>query len=280
MNIQHTFSSLNSNQKNLYIVSTPIGNLDDITLRAIKTLNEVSLIFCEDTRVTIKLLNHLHIQKPLISFYEHNTSFRLQTINQCFEQHHNIALVTDAGTPLISDPGLPLVQYCLNNSINVIWVPGPSAFLGGLCYSGFDTSKFVFMGFVPRSLVGLKKVVDELANFVGCIIFYESPLRIKITLQRMHELFGNVKVSIARELTKLYETIYYSSLSEAIDFTFDTRGEYVIVIEKASILTPKKDPIVYYYELVASGVDSKNALLQTAKIFNIAKNVLYKQIKC
>lgn len=216
----------------LYVVSTPIGNLDDITLRAINILRGVDLIAAEDTRTTKVLLNHLAIAKPLVSYYAHNEARRVPELLERLKHGASVAVVTDAGTPGISDPAFLLVRAAVNADIPIVPVPGASALLAALVVSGLPCDRFVFEGFLPVKK-GRKTKFEMLKHESRTMIFYESPFRIERTLREMYEHWGDRRVAVARELTKRFEEIQRGMLSEVLERlrTSTPRGEYVIVIE-------------------------------------------------
>ncbi|PIS21593.1 16S rRNA (cytidine(1402)-2'-O)-methyltransferase [candidate division WWE3 bacterium CG_4_10_14_0_2_um_filter_42_7] len=189
---------------NLYLIATPIGNLGDITLRALETLKKVDLVLCEDTRKTGFLLNHYQISKPLLSYFEHNELKRIPEVLTMLEKGKEIALVSDAGTPLISDPGFKLVRETLQAGANVIPIPGPSSVLAALISSGFPTDKFLFLGYLPRTSGKKEKVIREVPKETS-VIFFESPFRIINSLEMIYKVYGDIEIFIGRELTKVYE---------------------------------------------------------------------------
>jgi 16S rRNA (cytidine1402-2'-O)-methyltransferase len=213
----------------LYIVATPIGNLSDITLRAIETLKTVDMIACEDTRHTLGLLNHLSIKKPLTSYHKFSKLTKVDSIIEDLLNGKSIALVSDAGTPAISDPGQPLVSRAIDAGIEVITIPGPSAVIAGLSISGLDTSEFVFIGFLPHKQ-GRQTKLKEIAEEKRTIVLYESPYRIKKLLLELETACGDREIVIARELTKMYETIYRGKISEIKDVVKE-KGEFVVIIK-------------------------------------------------
>ena len=197
----------------LYIVSTPIGNLEDITLRAIRILNEVDLIACEDTRVTKKLLSHYRIQKPLTTYHEHNEREKAVELLSLLEAGKNIAVVSDAGTPGISDPGYRLVSLASQKGIDVISIPGPSAAIAALSVSGLPTSSFIFFGFLPKSTKKRRELLESIKESTQTLVFYESPNRVIETLKNMFEILGDRQVSVSRELTKMFEETLRGKIS-------------------------------------------------------------------
>ncbi|MEO0144451.1 MAG: 16S rRNA (cytidine(1402)-2'-O)-methyltransferase [candidate division WOR-3 bacterium] len=216
----------------LFIIATPIGNLKDITIRAIETLKFVDIILCEDTRRAKILLDYYDIKnKKLLSYFEGNEQRRVKEVLKLLEEGKNIGLISDAGTPLISDPGYRLVRTCRENNIEVIPIPGPSAVISALSVSGLETDKFLFLGFLPKKK---SKRINELLkykNFEGSIVIYVSVYKIKEFLEEILEVFGNRKVFIAREMTKAFEEYIYGNLSEVKD-KIKEKGEFVVVISK------------------------------------------------
>ncbi|MDF2988733.1 MAG: putative S-adenosylmethionine-dependent methyltransferase, YraL family [Eubacterium sp.] len=217
----------------LYLVATPIGNLQDITLRAINTLKEVELIAAEDTRQTIKLLNHFEIKKPLVSYYEHNKIVKGNYLIEQLLQGKDIALVSDAGTPGISDPGEDLVRLCIENDIKVTMIPGPVAAVTGMVISGLPTGRFVFEGFLPMNKRTRQERLKQLKDETRTIIFYEAPHKLSYTLKDMYNVWGDRRIALARELTKRYEEVIRCSLFEAMErFQVEApKGEFVVIIE-------------------------------------------------
>ncbi len=218
----------------LYIVTTPIGNLGDITLRALETLKSVDLILCEDTRVTSKLLAHYNISKSLSSYYEHSTDKKVNEIIKQLENGQNLALVTDAGTPGISDPGSELITKAIRqyNNITIIPIPGVTALTTALSISGFNTSKFLFLGFPPHKK-GRQKFFQEVANTKYTVAFYESCHRIKKALKELEGVLDkSAKMCICRELTKKFETIYRGTIEEIMQIDIKDKGEFVVIVSK------------------------------------------------
>lgn len=221
----------------LYLVATPIGNLDDITLRAINVLKEVDIIAAEDTRHTLKLLNHLNIKKPLISYYKETEKIKSELLIEKLLEGNNIALVSDAGTPAISDPGEEIVKEAIKNGIDIVPVPGPCALINALICSGFNTKEFLFLGFLSSNKKEKKEKLLEIKNENKTIIFYEAPHKIKNTLEMIYEILGDRKVVLAREMTKIHEEFIRGRIRDIINNDMEPRGEYVILIEG----TEKKD---------------------------------------
>ena len=266
----------------LYLVATPIGNLEDITYRALRILGEVDLIAAEDTRHTLKLLNHFNIQKPMISYYEHNIRERGEKIIARIKEGENVALVSDAGTPAISDPGEDLVRLCIEAGIKVSPVPGAVAGINALVCSGISTKRFSFEGFLS---VNKKSRIDHLESVKDStytLIFYEAPHKLLNTLKDMLKHFGNRRITVARELTKKFEQFLYTDLEDAIKYFEENqpKGEFVLIIEGADN-TEKESPfdnmsvlehINYYIE---AGFDKKEAMKKVATDRNISKRDVY-----
>ena len=218
----------------LFIVSTPIGNLKDITLRAIETLKTVDLITAEDTRHTKILLNHYEIPTALTSYFEHNESKKVDYLVGLLKEGKNIALVTDAGTPGISDPGYPLIRLAKENNIPITVIPGPTAFVAALSLSGLPAHEFIFLGFLPVKSGGRRNKLEELKQETRTIIFYESPHRLLKTLKDIEEVMGNPTIVVARELTKKFEEVKAGLAEEILEhFTrHPPRGEFVVLIKR------------------------------------------------
>jgi 16S rRNA (cytidine1402-2'-O)-methyltransferase len=215
----------------LFVVATPVGNLEDITLRAIRTLKECDFILCEDTRRAKILLKHYGIEKPLISYFEGNEEKRIPKVIDLLKEGKNIALISDAGTPLISDPGYRLVKRCREEGIDVLPVPGPSAVIAALSVSGLETDRFMFLGFPPQKKGKRRKFLENVKDFEGSLVFYVSPYDIREFLEEVLEVLGDRKVCICREMTKLFEEYLYGKLSEVKDKVKE-KGEFVVVVGK------------------------------------------------
>lgn len=215
----------------LYIVATPIGNLEDITFRAVRVLKEVDLIACEDTRHTKKLLNHFGIQTPVTSYFEHNKLVKGDWIVEELLKGKNIALVSDAGTPGISDPGFNLIRSAIAQGISVVPIPGPSAVVAALSAAGLPTDRFVFVGFLPQKEGKKRRVIEGLREEEGTLIFYESPFRLKKTLGLLQEVLGNRPAALAHELTKVHEGFFRSPLGDMLKSDLIEKGEWVILVE-------------------------------------------------
>lgn len=266
---------------NLYLVATPIGNLDDITIRAIKILEEVDIIAAEDTRHTLKLLNHLKIKKPLISYYKQTEKNKSEILIDKLTEGKNIALVSDAGTPGISDPGEEIVKKSIENGINVIPIPGACALINALICSGLNTREFTFIGFLPVNQTEKKKKLEELRNENKTLIFYEAPHKLRGTLEKMIECFGNRNCVLARELTKIHEEYIRGTLEEIIQKQEEVKGEYVILIEgnkevQTDNLILNELPLEAHYEYYKNkGLTKKEIIKKIASDRNKNKNEIY-----
>lgn len=271
----------------LYLVPTPIGNLKDITLRALEVLEKADIIAAEDTRQSLKLLNHFNIKKILFSYHQHNEQGKSEDIITKLEDGLNIALVTDAGTPGISDPGSVIVGKCIERGIPFEVLPGATAITTALVYSGLDTTKFVFRGFLPRENKDRKPIIEELINVRDTVIFYEAPHRLLDTLGYLKDNLGDRKIAICRELTKLHEEIYRGTISSGIEYFVENRprGEFVLVIEgkSDSELQAEKEALWidlsiedHILKVIESGVDKKQAIKMVAKERGIPKKEVYK----
>ncbi len=221
----------------LWVVATPIGNLGDITLRALETLKGVDLIACEDTRQTGKLLKHYGIEKPLASLHDHNERQQTPGLIDRLKQGQSIALVSDGGTPLVSDPGWWLVHRAIEEQIPVSWIPGPAALIGGLVLSGLPTDRFVFEGFLPPKPGARRKRLEALKGESRTVVLYESPHRLLKTLNGIREVLGDVQMACARELTKLFEEVHRGNVSDVLKHfeQHPPRGEFVVVFNPQSL---------------------------------------------
>ena len=266
----------------LYLVPTPIGNLGDISLRARQTLEAADFIAAEDTRVSLKLLNHLEIKKPLVSYYEHNKTFKGSRIVERILSGETCALVSDAGSPAISDPGEDLVKECAAAGITVCAIPGPCAAITALSISGQSTGRFCFEGFLSMSKKSRREHLDSLRAEKRTMIFYEAPHKLMNTLEDMVEVFGAERpVSFCRELTKLHEEVLRTTLGEAIAHFTATppKGEFVLVLagapEEAKQTPTGTDAAARVAELMAQGLSRKDAVKQTALELELPKNAVY-----
>lgn len=266
----------------LYLCGTPIGNLEDITLRALRVLGEVDYIAAEDTRHTLKLLNHFEISKPLISYHEHNRREKGPEIIAMVEQGLKVALVSDAGMPGISDPGADLIILAQNAKIPYTIIPGPSASISALVLSGLPTERFVFEGFLSREKKERQQQISDLKQEERTIILYEAPHRIITTLRDLQIGLGNRRLSIVRELTKVYEEILATTMDEAVIYYEERtpKGEFVLIIEGVQ-RTDKQNSFSdisieeHLREYLQAGMDKKEAVKQVAKDRNIPKNEVY-----
>ena len=270
----------------LYLCATPIGNLEDMTFRVVRTLKEVDLIAAEDTRNSIKLLNHFDIHTPMTSYHEYNKVEKARQLIAQLQSGQNIALITDAGTPAISDPGEVLVRMCHESHIPVTSLPGPAACITALPLSGLPTRRFCFEGFLPADKKEKKQVLEELADESRTMILYEAPHHLVRTLEELYDTLGNRKITLCRELTKKFETVMPTSLEKALEYykNEEPRGEYVLVIEGKSFEEKRMEEInswenmsieehMAYYE--NKGMDSKTAMKQVAKDRGVGKREIY-----
>lgn len=273
----------------LYLCATPIGNLKDITARVLETLESVDVIAAEDTRNSVRLLNHFSIKTPLTSYHEYNKIEKAEVLVQKLLAGENIALITDAGTPAISDPGEVLVQKCQEAGVVVTSLPGPAACITALTLSGLSTRRFCFEGFLPPDKKLRKDILEELKQESRTIILYEAPHHLKETLKLLQETLGNRRITICRELTKKFETIFPTTLEEANRYyeTEEPRGEYVLVLEGKSLEEKEKEeqekfqaiPIeVAVKEYEDRGLDRKEAMKAVAKERGISKRDVYQYL--
>lgn len=271
----------------LYLVPTPIGNLKDITLRALEILREVDVIAAEDTRQTLKLLNHFEIKKSLISYHKFNEQNKSDAIINLLMDGKNVAVVSDAGTPGISDPGSVIVERCIKENIHFEVLPGATAITTALVYSGLDTTKFLFRGFLPRENKERKNIVKDLLQSQETLIFYEAPHRLIDTLSFLLETFGDRKIAVCRELTKIYEEIYRGTLNESVEYFLKNkpRGEFVLVLEGKKLEDIKEEQRDTWINLsieehilkyINNGISKKEAIKLVAKEREIPKNEVYK----
>lgn len=267
----------------LYICPTPIGNLEDITLRTLRILKEVDLIAAEDTRHTIKLLNHYEIKNPLISYHEHNKREKGNKLIGKLENGLNIALVTDAGTPGISDPGEDIISLAIDEGIDVVALPGATASITALVISGLPTDKFVFEGFLPSKKNDRIKELERLKTETRTIILYESPYRVVNLLEDMKKVFGNRKISISRELTKIYEETFRGTIDEGLNKFMEEkpRGEFILIVDGGDLI--ETDPYEnisikeHLKSYIDDGLTKKDAVKKVADLRDIPKNLVYKE---
>ena len=268
-----------NNEPSLYLIPTPIGNLEDITLRSINILKEVEVIFSEDTRVTSMLLKHLNIKKKLISSHNYNEKSNEEKLLKYLNDGYNVGLVTDRGTPIISDPGYELVKVAIEHNYNVISLPGPTALIPALTVSGLNPSPFTFYGFLNSKESKRKKELEELKNNKSTLIFYEAPHRLNKTLNNILEVFGNRKCSISREISKKFEEVYRGYLKDIIKETENIKGEIVIVIDGNNEEKNYDNlTIIQHINLyIKEGLTSKEAIKVVAKERNISKQDVYNE---
>ena len=271
--------SYNNDKSNLYLIPTPIGNLEDITVRSLNLLKKVDFILCEDTRVTGSLLKKYNIKKKLISCYEYNEDKVKDEVIKYLEEGKNIGLVTDQGTPIISDPGFKVVKEVINNNFNVIGLPGATAFVPALISSGLSPSKFLFYGFLNSKN---KKQIDELnslKNIPYTLIFYEAPHRIINTLNNIRKVMDNRNICIAREISKLYEEIYRGTIDDVLKEIENIKGEIVLLVEGNTTNTDYSDmSVISHINLyLEDGMSEKEAIKLVAKERNVAKSIIYKE---
>lgn len=265
-------------EASLYLIPTPIGNLDDITVRSLKTLETVDLLLCEDTRETGKLMKKFNIKKRLVSCHEYNESDMVDYVIKCLDDNMNIGLVTDQGTPIISDPGFIAAREIIKKGYNVISLPGATAFVPALTSSGINPSPFLFYGFLSAKDSKQKKELEELKSLKYTMIFYEAPHRIRKTLSNMLEVMGDRNISISREISKIHEEIYRDKISNLIDISDTMKGELVLVVEGNLDIVDYSDlSIIEHVNLyVDDGMNVKEAIKLVAKERNIAKSIVYK----
>ena len=261
----------------LYIVATPIGNLEDITLRAVRVLHEVDGIAAEDTRHTIKLLNHLGIKKPMLSLHEHNESERISLMMEKLDSNQSWALVSDAGTPGLCDPGSQLIAALRPKGYPCIPVPGCSALASALSVSGLLESRFHFEGFLPSKGTPRNIRLEALKSLEEPIFFYEAPHRFLSTVEDLFKTLGDRKITVFRELTKIHEQVYESTLSNILRSADTPRGEYVLLIHKSEEVKAISEDAIkeYLLRLMESGVPKKQAVLKTVQELHVRKNQVY-----
>lgn len=271
----------------LYLVPTPIGNLKDITIRALEVLESVDLVAAEDTRQSLKLLNHYNIKKSLFSYHQHNENSKGEEIINKLKDGLNIAVVTDAGSPGISDPGAIVVQRCIEEGLEFEVLPGATAFTTALIYSGIDTTKFVFRGFLSKENKEKKQTLEEIKGYKDTIILYEAPHRLLQTLTILKEFLGNRNIAICRELTKLYEDIFRGDIQSCIEHFTENRprGEFVLVISGKSEDEIKSEEQQEWIDLtiedhikqvIHKGNSKKDAIKMVAKARGLSKQEVYK----
>lgn len=263
----------------LYLVATPIGNLSDMTYRAIETLKNVDLIAAEDTRQTLKLLNHYQISKPLVSYYRHNEDVKSERLIEELLNGKNIALVSDAGTPGISDPGEELIKEAIKNNVKIVPIPGACAFVNALIISGLNTKSFCFYGFLPMNKKNRKEKLEEISKENKTVILYEAPHKIKNTLEDLYSVLGDINCVIARELTKIHEECTRGTLRAMIEKFEQPKGEFVIMLDLNSNIKEKEETNLTVDELyemyLKQGLDKREIIKKIAKDKKVAKNEIY-----
>lgn len=266
----------------LYLVATPIGNLGDLSVRAAETLEAVDFIAAEDTRVTVKLLNHLGIKKPMVSYYRHNADTRGDALTSRLLAGESCALVTDAGTPAISDPGEELVAQCAAQDIPVVPIPGPCAFVSALAVSGLPTGRFTFEGFLAMNKKNRRTHLDSLRQETRTMVFHEAPHKLSATLRDLEETFGpDRRISLCRELTKLHEQVWRTTLGQAAAHYAQNpaKGEFVLVVEGAAPVRKEEytleDGLAMAARLQAEGASTRDAVKQAAAACGLSRKALY-----
>lgn len=266
----------------LYLVATPIGNLGDLSVRAAETLEAVDFIAAEDTRVTVKLLNHLGIKKPMVSYHRHNADTRGDALTSRLLAGESCALVTDAGTPAISDPGEELVAQCAAQDIPVVPIPGPCAFVSALAVSGLPTGRFTFEGFLAMNKKNRRTHLDSLRQETRTMVFHEAPHKLSATLRDLEETFGpDRRISLCRELTKLHEQVWRTTLGQAAEHYAQNpaKGEFVLVVEGAAPVQKEEytleDGLAMAARLQAEGASTRDAVKQAAAACGLSRKALY-----
>lgn len=269
----------------LYVTGTPIGNLSDLSPRAVETLESVDFIAAEDTRVTLKLLNHFGIKKPMVSYFEHNKRERGEIICARIEQGENCAIVTDAGMPCISDPGEDLVKLCEERGIKTVVIPGPSAVISALAVSGLSTGRFTFEGFLSVNKKSRADHLKSLANEHRTMIFYEAPHKLPQTLRDLYASFGDRKLTIVREITKIHEEVIRTTTKNAAENLSDgsVKGEIVLVLEGAPQVDDTEEFTLEYVvetakKLIENGARATDAAKEAAALTGFKKNEIYKEL--
>ena len=269
----------------LYVTGTPIGNLSDLSPRAVETLEKVDFIAAEDTRVTLKLLNHFGIKKPMVSYFEHNKRERGEIICARIEQGENCAIVTDAGMPCISDPGEDLVKRCEERGIKTVVIPGPSAVISALAVSGLSTGRFTFEGFLSVNKKSRTDHLKSLANEHRTMIFYEAPHKLPQTLRDLYANFGDRKLTIVREITKIHEEVIRTTTKNAAENLSDgsVKGEIVLVLEGAPQIDDTEEFTLEYAvetakKLIENGARATDAAKEAAALTGFKKNEIYKEL--
>ena len=275
---------MDNNDKILYVVGTPIGNMGDMSPRAVETLDSVDFIAAEDTRVTLKLLNHFGIKKPMVSYFEHNKHDKGERIIDRILAGENCAVVTDAGMPCISDPGEDLIRQCEQAGIRTVVVPGPSAVISALAVSGLETGRFTFEGFLSVNKKSRSEHLESLRSERRTMIFYEAPHKLPNTLKDLYDNFGDRRLTIARELTKLHEEIIRTTTAKAAEKYIEEplKGEIVLILEgkkesKTSDISPE-EAVAYAKKLIEGGMRPTDAAKEAAAMAGLKKNDIYKEL--
>lgn len=263
----------------LYLIPTPIGNMDDMTFRAVDTLKLVDVIFSEDTRITSQLLSYFDIQKKLIANHKFNEEENITKVLEKLESGQNVGLVTDRGTPIISDPGYVLVKAAVEHGYPVIALPGPTALIPALIVSGIDPQPFLFYGFLNNKESKRKKELEDLKKVSATLLFYEAPHRIEKTLENMMQVLGNRKISISREITKKFEEVYHGTIAEVLEEIVGAKGEFVIVVEgnKEKNTYENLSIVEHVHLYIKEGYSANDAIKQVAKERKQAKSDVYKE---
>ncbi|RXT08989.1 16S rRNA (cytidine(1402)-2'-O)-methyltransferase [Ammoniphilus sp. CFH 90114] len=286
MFVQSSFAGNRGVAGELYLVATPIGNLGDITVRALEILKSVDIIAAEDTRQTRKLLNHFEIDTRLVSHHEHNKEASSKGIIQWLKEGKKLALVSDAGMPAISDPGYELVRVAIQHEIPVITIPGPNAALSALIASGLPTDKFIFLGFLPRDKKPLREELNRIKVYPETLLFYEAPHRVLKMIKEVHEVMGNRQIVLARELTKKYEEYIRGSVEEVIGYLEQqdqVRGEFTVIIEgnlggDEEVMAEwwqELEPVAHVEGYIQQGLTSKEAIKKAAEDRKVPKRDIY-----
>lgn len=265
------------NSPSLYLIPTPIGNMDDITLRAIKTIDMVDFLLTEDTRVTGILLKHLNIKKRMIINNEQNEEKNKSIVLKALEEGKNIGLVSDRGTPVISDPGYNIAKYVIELGYNVIGLPGPTALIPALIVSGIEPMPFLYYGFLNSKDSQREKELEKLKDIKTTMIFYEAPHRLKKTLESLLQIFGNRKIAISREISKKYEEVYRGNIENVLPEIEEVKGEIVIVVEgNKDVISYTDEELIHQVEkLILDGEKPMDAIKAIAKISNRSKSEIY-----
>lgn len=270
--------SFHNESKTLYLVATPIGNLEDITFRAVNILKSVDIIYCEDKRVSSKLLNHYEISKPLNSYHDFNKEIKSEELLNNLKDHKDIALISDAGYPLISDPGYYVIREAISNGFNVVSIPGANAALSALVVSGIAPHPFMFYGFLDSKESKRKKELEALKSHTETLVFYESPHRINKTIKNLYEVYGERQLVVARELTKKFEEIIRGTTKSLLDLG-EIKGEIVVIVEgmKDSYIESDLSILEEVDLYINEGMSSKDAIKKVAKNRKLNKNEVYQE---